>query len=127
MALQNLRQSGMMLHLLDALDRGENIGHYGRLVFVMVARYFLSDEEVIEQLTKDPDCDEQKAKDIVTQVEARGYNPPKRERILEWMKEQDFPICQDPGDKRACNVYQSLDFPPEVYEKISSYYQEGRR
>jgi hypothetical protein len=125
-ALQELRQSAMMVHLLDALDRGEDIGHYGRLVFVMVARYFLSDEEVVEQLTKDPDCDEQKARGLVKQVEARGYNPPKRERILEWMEQQEFPICQDLDDKGACNVYKNLEFPPEVYEKISSYYQDAR-
>lgn len=116
----------MMTHLLDALDRGEDIGHYGRLVFVMVARHFLSDDEVVEQLTKDRDCDEEKARGLVKQVEARGYNPPKRERILEWMAQQEFPICQDPDDKGACNVYKNLDFPPEVYEKISSFYQEGR-
>jgi hypothetical protein len=125
-ALQDLRQSAMMSHLLDALDRGEDIGHYGRLVFVMVGRYFLSDEEVVRQLSKDPDCDEQKAWGLVRQVEARGYNPPKRERILEWMDQQKFPICHDPDDQGACNVYKNLNFPPEVYEKISSYYQEGR-
>ena len=99
MALQDLRQSAMMSHLLDALDRGEDIGHYGRLVFVMVARYFLSNDEVVEQLKKDPDCDEQKAWGLVKQVEARGYNPPKRERILEWMDQQKFPICQNPKDQ----------------------------
>ena len=124
MALQDLRQSRMMSHLLDALDRGEDIGHYGRLVFTMVARYFLSAEEVVEQLTKDPDCDEQNAWGLVRQVEARGYNPPKRERILEWMNQQDFPICPDTEDKGTCNVYKNLDFPPEVYEKISAFYQE---
>ena len=126
MALQDLRQSAMMSHLLDALDRGEDIGHYGRLVFVMIARYFLSEEELVEQLTKDRDCDEEKARGLVKQVEARGYNPPKRERILEWMGQQEFPICQDADDKGACNVYKRLDFPPEVYEKISSFYQEAR-
>ena len=125
MAVQDLRESGMMAHLLDALERGEDIGHYGRLVFVMVARYFLSDEEVIQYLMKDRDCDEQKAQSIVAQVEARGYNPPKRERILDWMKQQEFPICQDPDNPGACNVYKNLDFPPEVYEKISSYYKEA--
>ena len=125
MALQDLRQSVMISHLLDALDRSEDIGHYGRLVFVMVARYFLSDKEIIEQLTKDPDCDEEKARGLLTQVEARGYNPPKRERILEWMHQQEFPICPDPENKGACNVYKNLHFPPEVYEKISTYYQGG--
>jgi DNA primase large subunit len=124
--LEDLKQSAMMSHLLDALDRGEDIGHYGRLVFVMVGQYFLSPEEIIEQLTKDPDCDEEKARGLIKQVETRGYNPPKRERILEWMDQQEFPICHDPDDRGACNVYKNLQFPPEVYEKISSYYQEGR-
>jgi len=125
MGIEDLRQSAMMSHLLDALDRGEDIGHYGRLVFVMVGRYFLSEDDLIHHLTKDPDCDEQKAQGLIKQVEARGYNPPKRERILEWMSQQDFPICQAPEDSSACNVYKNLDFPPEVYEKISSFY-EGR-
>ena len=57
------------------------------------------------------------------QVEARGYNPPKRERILEWMEQQDFPICESTDDGEACNVYKSLNFPREVYEKISAYYE----
>ena len=127
MALEDLRQSGMMSHLLDALDRGEDIGHYGRLVVVMVGRYFLSDDEIVQQLTKDPDCDEEKARGLIRQVEARGYNPPKRERILEWMEQQDFPICQDTENQAACNVYKNLKFPPEVYEKISSFYEHAQR
>jgi hypothetical protein len=122
-ALDDLRQSAMMSHLLDALDRGEDIGHYGRLVFVMVARYFLSDEDLVQQLTKDPDCDDQKALGLLKQVEARGYNPPKRERILDWMDQQNFPICNPSDRQEACNVYKSLNFPPEVFEKISEYYQ----
>ena len=126
MAVQDLRRSAMMSHLLDALERGEDIGHYGRLVFVMVARYFLSEEELIEHLAKDPDCDEHKARQLIEQVEAHGYNPPKRDRILDWMNQQDFPICQSAEDQNACNVYKSLKFPPEVYEKIASYYDSAR-
>ena len=125
MSVADLRQNEMMAHLLDALDRGEDIGHYGRLVFVMVGRYFLSEDELVKHLTKDPDCDEEKARGLIKQVEARGYNPPKRERILEWMSQQDFPICKAPEDQKACNVYGTLDFPPEVYEKISSFYQQN--
>jgi len=126
MPIEDLRQSPMMSHLLDALDRGEDIGHYGRLVFTMVARHFLSDEEVIETLMKDPDCNEAKARGLLKHVEARGYNPPKRERILEWMQQQEFPICESTTDGEACNVYKSLDFPPEVYEKISAFYERGQ-
>ena len=91
----------------------------------MIGRHFLSEEELIEYLTKDPDCYGQKARGLLKQVEARGYNPPKRERILEWMAQQDFPICPDPNDQGACNVYKNLDFPPEVYQKISSFYEQS--
>lgn len=125
MALKDLRQNEMMTHLLDALDKGQDIGHYGRLVFVMVGRFFASDDELVKQLMKDKDCDEQKARLLIQQVEAKGYNPPKRERILEWMSKQEFPICQDPENPGACNVYKSLEFPAETYEKISSYYEQG--
>ena len=126
MPLQELKQSAMMNHLLEALERGEDIGHYGRLVFAMVGRFFLSDEELIQQLAKDKDCDEAKARSIVSQVEARGYNPPKRDRILQWMNEQDFPICENAEDRASCNIYKEIDFPPEVYEKISAYYESGQ-
>ena len=33
----------MMAHLLDALESGTDVGHYGRLVFAMVARHCLDD------------------------------------------------------------------------------------
>ena len=126
MALEDLHQNPMMSHLLDSLDRGEDIGHYGRLVFTMIARHFLSDNELIEQLTKDPDCDEAKARGLLRQVEAKGYNPPKPDRILQWMNEQEFPICESAdSDPDSCNVYKSLRFPNEVYDKIASYYEGG--
>jgi hypothetical protein len=32
MSVEDLRQSPMMRHMLDALNDGEDIGHYGRLV-----------------------------------------------------------------------------------------------
>ena len=83
MAIDELRQSQMMNHLLDALDKGEDIGHYGRLTFAMVAHHFLAREELVEWLAKDGDTDENEARALVQQVEERGYNPPKRERILE--------------------------------------------
>jgi len=124
MALKDLRESPMMAHLLDALDKGKDIGHYGRLVLIMVGRHFMSDDELLKQVTKDKDCDEEKARSLIAQVSARDYNPPKRERILEWMSQQDFPICEDAENPDNCNVYKTLKFPPEIYEKISSYYQD---
>src|SRR5215212_3497529 len=111
-----LRKSSMMAHLLDALEKGTDIGHYGRLVFAMVARHFLDEDELLEWLQKDQDFSDAQARSLILQVQGREYNPPKRARILEWQKEQEFPICPDPGDPGACNVYKELKFPDEVYE-----------
>jgi hypothetical protein len=124
MPVEDLRQSEMMSHLLDALDKGEDIGHYGRLTFAMVAHHFLDKEELVEWLSKDGDTDENEAKALVQQVEERGYNPPKRERILEWQDQQDFPICPNPDDPDACNVYRELDIPDEIFENIQDYRED---
>ena len=40
--IEELRKDSMMAHLLDSLEAGKDIGHYGRLVFAMVARHFRS-------------------------------------------------------------------------------------
>ena len=124
MPVEDLRQSEMMSHLLDALDKGEDIGHYGRLAFAMVAHHFLDKEELVEWLSKDGDTDESEARALVQQVEERGYNPPKRERILEWQAQQDFPICPTPDEPQSCNVYRELRLPDSVYEHIGEFWEE---
>ena len=127
MPVQELRDEPMMAHLLDSLEAGEDIGHYGRLAFAMIARYFLSDEQIVDELTKNPDFDEEQARGLLRQIDARGYNPPKRERILDWMSRQEFPICPEPEDRSQCNVYRNLRFPEEVYQKIAEFYENGER
>ncbi len=124
MPVEDLRQSPMMNHMLEALDRGEDIGHYGRLTFAMIARYFVDNEELVQLLAKDRDFDEDAARALVQQVEERDYNPPRREKILEWQKEQDFQICPNPDDPDSCNVYNELTFPDELYEDIQQYREE---
>ena len=47
MAREELQKNGMMAHLLTALEERQDIGHYGRLVFAMVARHFMSESELI--------------------------------------------------------------------------------
>jgi len=124
MPVDDLRKSEMMSHLLDALDREEDIGHYGRLTFAMVAHHFLDNEELVEWLSKDSDTDEKGARALVQQVEERGYNPPKRERILEWQEQQEFPICPNPDDPDSCNVYRELELPDEIFENIQDYRED---
>jgi hypothetical protein len=124
MSIAELRKNGMMAHLMDALSRGEDIGHYGRLVFVMVARHFLSEEQLFRQLQLDPGLDEEKARALIEQVVSKGYSPPSREKVLAFQTQQQFPVCPNPEDPDACNVYKDLKFPPEVYESITEYHVE---
>jgi len=112
-----------MAHMLDALDNREDIGHYGRLVFAMIGRHFVSNDELVALLTKDHDADEQEIRAMVQQVEDKGYSPPRREKILEF-QQQDFQICPHPDDPDACNVYNELQFPDEVYESIQQYQEQ---
>jgi hypothetical protein len=122
--IEQLKQEPMMAHLIATLDSGHSIGHYGRLVFAMVARHFMPPDEVLEWLDKDPECEAEDGRALLSQVESRDYNPPKRERILEWMRKQDFPVCPNPEDPNECNVYRNLEFPKEVYDRINQFHME---
>ncbi len=121
---QELRKDSMMAHLLDSLAEGKDIGHYGRLVFAMVARHFMAHDDVLAWMTKDKDFDEEKARVMLRQVEGRDYNPPRRERILEWQAQQEFPILPHPDDPDCGNLYRNLKFPDDIYEHIGHYQEE---
>jgi len=122
MATDELRKNRMMRHLLAALERGEDIGHYGRLVFAMVARHFIDEPELRGFLERNLSADEALA--LCEQVKAHDYSPPRRARILDWQRQQAFPICPDAKDPDACNVYKDLKFPQQVYDHIEEYYEE---
>ncbi len=119
-----LRKDSMMAHLLDSLAAGQDIGHYGRLVFAMVARHFMPHEEVQAWLTRDRDFGEAEAAAMLRQVEGRDYNPPKRDRILEWQTQQEFPILPNPDDPDCGNLYRTLKFPDSIYEHIEHYQEQ---
>lgn len=121
---EELQSSPMMVHLLDALEKGTDIGHYGRLTFVMVARFFLSDGEMVKLLSKQPGFDEKKAQALVLEVKTHGYNPPKPVRILQWQSQQDFPICPTPDEPNSCDVYRDLRFPEKIYDNITEFWEE---
>jgi hypothetical protein len=121
--IAELRKNDMMAHLLDSLDQGKDIGHYGRLVFAMVARHFLPEDEVIGYLQEDKDFNEEQARSLYLQVQGKDYNPPKRDKILHYQSQQDFPIIPNSDDPDSGNVYRDLQFPDHVYEHISEYYE----
>ncbi len=120
---ENLRDSAMMAHLLDALEAGTDIGHYGRLTFVMVARHFLPENKLVDLLSRQPDFMPEDAHALVIQVKGHNYNPPKRERILQWQAQQDFPICPTPDELGTCNVYSELRFPDSIYDHINDFWE----
>jgi hypothetical protein len=124
MAIEDVKANGMMSHLLEALEAGEDIGHYGRLVFAMVARHFVEEEELVELLMQDPACDEAQARGLVEQVKGRDYSPPRREKVLEFQSRQDFPLIPNPDDPDAGNVYKDLQFPEHVYAHIGEYREQ---
>ena len=121
---EELRKDSMMAHLLDSLAAGKDIGHYGRLVFAMVARHFLPHDEVLEWMTKDKDFSDEDARVMLKQVEGRDYSPPKRERILEWQAQQDFPILPNSNDPDCGNLYRNLTFPEAIYKHIGHYQEQ---
>jgi hypothetical protein len=120
----DLRDSPMMAHLLDALEAGTDIDYYGRLTFVMVARHFMDEDELLRLLANRPGHDNAEMCGLIRQVAVRDYNPPRRERILEWQARQDFPICPDPDDPAACNIYRDLRFPEGIYEHIEEFHED---
>jgi hypothetical protein len=121
--LDDVRTNPMMAHLCEALDAGQDIGHYGRLVFCMVARHFADDDALAAQLAKDRDFSEEQARALIAQVRQADYSPPKREKILEFQSRQRFPILPNPDDPDDGNVYKDLQFPDRVYEHISEYHE----
>lgn len=122
--IEQLRASPMMARLLAALEDGVDIGHYGRLTFVIVARHFLSEEEMLALLARQPDHDEREAAGLIQQVSDHDYSPPTRARLLEWQAQQDFPLIPDTEDPASGNLYRELRFPDEVYEHIEEFYEE---
>ena len=61
---------------------------------------------------------------MLHQVEGRDYSPPRRERLLEWQREQEFQFI-DSTDPDSGNLYRNLKFPQEIYEHIG-HYQEAK-
>lgn len=120
----NLRDSTMMTHLMDSLEQGKDIGHYGRLVFVMVARFFVPEDKIVDLLAKESDVSEEEARAFYAEVKGHDYNPPRRNTILDWQKQQDFPICPNAQDPDSCDVYDTLQFPDHIYQNIGEYWEQ---
>ena len=118
--MDELRKDPMMSSLLDALERGEDIGHYGRLVVVMIGRHFL-ERDALVALISGGSCDDSSARMMVQQVDEADYSPPRRAKIVAYGAKQDYVIIAEDADPDYGNVYRTLEFPEHVYEHIGEY------
>ena len=75
-------------------------------------------------MTKDADFSEEDARVMLKQVEGRDYSPPKRDRILEWQAQQEFPILPNVDDPDCGNLYRNLRFPEAIYKHIGHYQEQ---
>ena len=89
--LDALRKNPAMAHLIEALEAGKDIGHYGRLTFAMVARHFLEDDALAKLLAQDKDFGEEQAAGLVNQVNEADYSPPGPGKIRKWQGRAGLP------------------------------------
>lgn len=116
---RELKANRMMAHLLGALEMGQDVGPYGRRVFALVAQHFLPEDDLVMLLSRN--VGEAGARDLLREVRGSGDPPPRRGKIIEYMKRQSFPILPDDHDPHLDNVYQNLTFPPQVAARIPKF------
>ncbi len=107
-----------MSHLLDSLEAGKDIGHYGRLTFVMVARHYSNEEELISYLTKDPDCGEPKARALVQQVESRDTR--RLSKITRKRRPQTLKASRGPGESGTRSPRGQYPDTPECANRVAA-------
>jgi hypothetical protein len=117
-----LAASRTVARWLLALEARQDIGHFGRLAFVSIARHFLSSDELVALLARQPRWDQAKAQKLVERVRQRGYSPPTRPRLLEWQARQRYPLLDDPADPTLGNLYRELPLPDEVFREIEAFW-----
>lgn len=113
-----LTDSPMMAQLIESMKAGVDIGDYGRLAFVMTARYFVSEAKMVSLLAGQPGMDNEIAGTFVNHILEEDYSPPTPEQILEWQVIQEYSILPDPDDPDSYNVYRQLRFPQAVYDSV---------
>ncbi|PYE51877.1 hypothetical protein [Deinococcus yavapaiensis] len=112
-----LKSNRFMAHLVGALEMGQDIGPYGRKIFATVAQYFLSADDTLMLLKRN--LGEQEAREVMKSVE--GEPPPRRGKVVEYTKRQNFPILPNNHDAHLDDLYAGLTFPPEIQARIPKF------
>lgn len=121
---EDMRASAMMDRLWTDLSKGTDVGHYGRLVFCMIARHFLDEKEIIKLLGKSVPTEEAAA--MLVEVNRTNYSPPRPAKIRQWQKNQQYKIIPEDKDQSWGNVYTELQLPQEIYENVTNFYKDTK-
>ncbi len=124
---EDMRRSQMMARLWDDLEKGVDVGHFGRLLFTMVARHYMNETQVITLLSRNIPVEDAQA--MLLLVNSRNYNPPKPNKIRKWQEKQDYKIIppEKAHDLAWGNVYKELRLPMEIYSQVQDFYKEAVR
>lgn len=122
-AREQMMSSPTIRRLVEAAEAGEDIGHYGELTLAIVGRYFMSDADLVDLLSRCVEMDRKKAAGLVHQVKEGDYSPPRRETLVHWSSEQQFNLI-NVKDPDSGNLYRELTFPDQVYEHIRHYHED---
>lgn len=126
MSLLELKRVDCLRKIIERLEAKKSIPHYARLLFIMVARFHLSENTIIKLFARQPDFSEEEAKEMLDNVKLHDYNPPHCKHVVEWMKHtKRYKLCPSkiPG---LCDhpIYKALKFPDRVYESIKEYHEK---
>lgn len=126
---EDMRKSHMMASLWDDLKIGVDIGHFGRLLFCIVARHFMEEEQIIKLLTSGQQMLPEDAQAMLLNVNERNYNPPRPSVIRKWQQKQRYKIIPDEHahDLAYGNLYSELRFPQEIYDQVGEFYKEAAK
>lgn len=121
---EDLRKSPMMAKLWDDLQNKVDIGHFGRLVFTIIARHYLSEDELIRLLANNLEVED--AQVLLLEVNERNYNPPRPSVIRKWQLRQAYRIIPPDQEHNLAwgNVYAELKLPQEIYDQVGGFYKE---
>jgi hypothetical protein len=126
---EDLRESPMMASLWDDLKIGVDVGHFGRLLFCIVARHFMQEDEIIKLLSNGDNMVPEDAQAMLLNVNERNYNPPRPAVIRKWQERQGYKIIpvEHQHDLAYGNLYSELRFPREIYEQVGEFYKQAAK
>ena len=127
-SLDDLKRNPMMRRIIQTMESGQDVGHYGRFIFTVVASYFIGEKEITDLLKRQPEIeDSEEALGFYLQVASARYVMPTSARIRAWDKSEEqknFPLIIQ-GDRNSGNLYREIPLPQQALVSVRSYWREA--